>query len=72
MGNSQLLILYKIETGKDARWVEFGAHRSKGRWILDVDDEEMFATLGRNFCIDIPDMDYIVWMEEKVLELLNQ
>lgn len=70
--NRQLTRLYKAETGKDIKVWEFGGFRQKGRWVLDVPDETMLEVLGRNFTVDIPDLKYIGWLEEKLTEQLNR
>lgn len=69
--------LYKLETGNtpvDEIELEFDIWRSKGQWIIDITDEEKFSIWGNRGVIQIkkPDDDYIQWLEEKVMELINQ
>jgi hypothetical protein len=68
--------LYKEETGStcfDEIEVEFEVWRSKGQWILNIDDAEKFQLAGRFGIIRFmkPDEDYINWLEEKVLKMIK-
>jgi hypothetical protein len=73
-----LHIQYKRETGKtptphvDERDLKF--YRSKGRWILDENLSDNVAIIRSSrgefqIFADIPDEDYISWLEQKVEEL---
>lgn len=69
--------LYKLETGSiPAHEIEYEFYiwRSKGQWVIDITDEEKFRIWGNRGVIEItkPDEDYVRWLEEKVMELLNQ
>jgi hypothetical protein len=48
--------------------------RSKGQWVIDISDEERLGLFGRESQItfEMPDPDYLAWLENKVMELTNQ
>ena len=69
--------LYKLETGSvpvDEFEYEFTIFRSKGRWVVEISDEEKFNIWGNQGSIEVTkqDEDYVRWLEEKVMELLTQ
>jgi hypothetical protein len=47
--------------------------RSKGQWVIDISDEEKLQLTGRRSVIRFTrtDPDYLEWLENKVMELLN-
>ena len=68
--------MYKAETGiwpVDEIEVEFSVYRSKGQWILDMSDAEKMDLAGRRDLIKFmkPDEDYILWLENKIEELIK-
>lgn len=64
--------LYKEETGLTPESVDYEIYRSKGRWVVDVTDEEILSRIGRESYIEIPDIDYVEWLENKVMDLINK
>lgn len=67
-----LLMLYKRETGNEESCeTEISVYRSKGRWILDCSDETAMEEFGRSGIVNVPDNRYHEWLQEKVIELLN-
>lgn len=70
--------LYKQETGSIAvveEDMELNVFRSKGVWVLDIDDYEKMKLAGiRHGIIRFTrtDPDYLQWLEEKVVELTKQ
>lgn len=64
---------YKMETGSypDVN-IEYNIYRSKGKWVLDISDEDAIRLNLRVGSMDSMDVDYFNWLENKVLELLNQ
>ena len=70
--NRELLLLYNRETGKgDPYELELSVFRSKGRWILDCSDQEALEEFGRDGTVCIPDVDYVAWLQDKLIELLD-
>lgn len=68
--------LYKDETGLAAVDEEeyiLSCFRSKGLWVVDISDVERLEMFGRQHEIIITraDPDYVKWLEEKVIELIN-
>ena len=70
--------LYKKETGCSVEEdceseIEFEIWRSKGQQIINISDEQKFNLFGNYSEISIPKMgnDYITWLEEKVMEMIN-
>jgi hypothetical protein len=68
--------LYKQETGQcpvDEEELEFTVWRSKGQWVINIEDEEMLKLFHRESVIRFirPDPDYVEWLENKVMELLT-
>lgn len=63
--------LYKSETGHSfsPAW-SFYLTRERGKWVLDVSDQEKMELFGRNGVFDIPDLDYIEWLQEELLKRL--
>jgi hypothetical protein len=69
--------LYRDETGCTAVEEEeyvFTCFRSKGQWVVDISDVERIGMFGRysEIVIKRADPDYVRWLEEKVMELLNK
>ncbi len=69
--------LYKDETGSfPVKEIQFELilWRSKGQWIIDISDEEKFRQFGNDGIIQIPraDLDYLEWLENKVMELIRK
>lgn len=62
---------YSQETGDSATWKEIQVYRSRGKWILDSDDEEMLGVYGNTGFVDIPPDAYIDWLEEIVIKHLK-
>lgn len=70
-----LRLLYKSETSRtafDEEEVEFEVWRSKGQWVLNMTDAEKFDLAGRCGTIRFmkPDLDYVEWLEEKLMEVM--
>ena len=68
--------LYKEETGSFPvleEELEFEVFRSKGQWVIEMTDAEKFQFAGNRDMIRITrtDPDYLEWLENKVVELLN-
>lgn len=64
--------LYKEETGSfPVSECEFEVWRSRGQWILNISDEEKIESFGNEGYFSFPDKDYLNWLENKVMELLN-
>ncbi len=68
--------LYRDETGCTAVDEEeyiLTCFRSKGQWVVDISDVERLEMFGRFSEIRFkrPDPDYVRWLEDKVMELLN-
>lgn len=77
MNTLELRMLYKAETSNaafDEIECEFEVWRSKGQWVLNMTDAEKFDLSGRMGLIQFvkPDENYVRWLEEKVMELLNK
>jgi len=67
-----LLILYHRETGNsEPVGSEISVYRSRGRWILDCSDEEVMEEIGYTGIVEIPDLEYFIWLQNKCIELLN-
>ena len=69
--------LYKLETGEapvDRVELEFDIWRSKGQWIIGISDEEKMRLFGNQGMIKLilPDENYLIWLEEKIMELIRQ
>lgn len=70
----ELKMLYKAETSNGVNHLHCRARVGKyGNVILDgfdLDDDwrESIGKSGKNICL--PDMDYVAWLESKVMELL--
>jgi hypothetical protein len=65
---------YKEDTGQTSEMIDCYARIGKmGDVILDADglDEKFIMNVRDNCCIEIPDPDYVNWLEEKVMELLK-
>lgn len=60
---------YKKETGCEPMAYELQVLRSKRHWILDCSDETALEHFGYNGYVDVPDADYIAWLESKVEQL---
>jgi hypothetical protein len=67
----ELHMQYKAETGQAYSEWTFEMYRSKGKWILDISDELKMELYGRLSWFDVPDLDYIEWLENKLIELQN-
>lgn len=67
----QLEMLYRNETGNSLERFHINeCFRSKGVWIVPG-DSYLHTLLERNAgCVEIPDMDYIEWLENKLKEKL--
>ena len=63
---------YKLETGNEPIVGEIYATWSRGQWIFGVSDKEVLEVFGHDGSINIPDQDYIRWLEEKVEELIRK
>lgn len=69
--------LYKEETGMfpfDEEEYILTCWRSKGQWVVDISDVERLEMFGRQseIIINRPDPDYLEWLENKVVELMNK
>lgn len=76
MNKLELQMKYKAETSDiafDEEEVEFMVWRSKGQWVLEMSDAEKFELSGNRGIIRFnkPDTDYVLWLEEKLMELLK-
>ena len=71
MSSDDLHRQYKAETGQVFSEWEFGLWRSRGQWVLDISDENKMRQYGTLGWFDVPDLDYINWLERKVIELQN-
>lgn len=76
MNRTELRLRYKAETSNtacDEVECEFEVWRSKGQWVLNMSDAEKFELSGRAGMIRFikPDEDYLLWLEEKVMDLLT-
>lgn len=72
MNKVELELLYKNDTGERPVYheeTELEIWRSKGQWILNIDDQEAWE-MGGLFRFDRPDPDYVEWLENKLMELL--
>jgi hypothetical protein len=68
--------LYKEETG-EVPWEYWSLSARIGRMgdiIIDGDEdaETLKADIEKNGTFDIPDMDYVRWLEEKLSNLLKK
>ena len=61
---------YKIDTGQDETTTELNVYRSKGRWIIDLGDAAMLKLFGTHGVVEIPDQDYLIWLEEMLNDLM--
>ena len=61
---------YKLDTGQDETTTKLHVYRSKGRWIIDLGDVAMLKLFGTNGVVEIPDQDYLIWLEEMVNDLM--
>ena len=63
--------LYKSETGNSysSAW-SFYLSRESGKWVLDMSDQDKMAQFGAIGVFDVPDLDYIVWLQEELLKRL--
>jgi len=68
---TELHMMYKAETGLDHIEWEFEIYRKKGEWILEISDETKMEQFGRQGTFEVPDYDYIEYLENKVIELIN-
>lgn len=76
MNRTELHLLYKSETGtspvdEEEEVIELDVFRSRGQWILNMTDEQVME-LREGLSFTRPDTDYVVWLEEKVMELLTK
>lgn len=80
-GFNQVEYLYRQETGNEPAWSEhemnLSFYRSRDKWILNEDESENIdITWNEKYASfyslpEIPDLEYIEWLENKVLELMN-
>ena len=68
MAARKLTLLYKKETGRDICYTELSATRKRGQWILDISDENAIDTFSYTGTLEIPDLEYIDWLERKLIE----
>lgn len=68
--NWELELIYKNETGdRPEPLIINECFRSKGVWIVPG-DSYLHILLERNAgALEIPDIDYVEWLENKVIEL---
>lgn len=75
MNRIELRMVYKAETSNcavDEDGLEIDVFRSKGHWVLNMSDVEKFRLAGnyRIIRIPVPDLEYVKWLEEKLMEVL--
>ena len=69
--NWKLSLLYKNETSEQPIDFIIDCYRSKGQWVIPV-DSYLHGLLEKNIgTLEIPDIDYIEWLENKVIELIK-
>lgn len=64
---------YREETGNEPvekLTIDFPCYRSKGQWVLNMDDDQVYELTVSGF--EKFDEDYLKWLEEIVFELINQ
>ena len=63
--------LYKSETGNSysPSW-SFYLTRERGKWVLDVSDQDKMEQFGAIGVFDVPDLDYVAWLQEELLKRL--
>ena len=66
--SQKVRLLYKRDTGLDDNTGAIEVYRSKGRWILDVCDERRIELFGYTGILEVPDTEYLYWLEEQVLK----
>ena len=62
---------YKQDTGNNIQSYEIGVTRMKGKWVVDMNQHthsEIFETFGSRGTINIPDRDYVEYIEEQLTE----
>lgn len=71
MSTREIHRLYKEETGSSVGpgW-SFQIARMRGQWVLDISDEMKMEVFGRWGEFDVPDLDYVEWLERKLSELI--
>ena len=68
MNKIELHLQYKSETGLDHIEWEFEIFRSRGQWILEIPDEMKMMLFGNQGLFEVPDLDYIEWLENKIID----
>jgi hypothetical protein len=63
--------LYKSETRLNHKGFAFEVYRSKGKWILDISDETKIELYGNQGEFEIPNQDYVQWLETRLMDLLT-
>lgn len=63
--------LYKAETGNWPDGIDYEVYRSRRQWVIQASDEEILRRIGLESFIEIPDIEYVEWLENKITELLK-
>ena len=73
MNKLELRMRYKAETSETPYETNVFAHIGKyGDVIVDPDlPPRVMEDIRNNGCFDFPDLDYMEWLEEKLMELLK-
>lgn len=69
--NWELDLLYKQETSNRSTMICDGFYRIRGEWIVSTDSPLGYILDRRAGYLEIPDPQYVEWLESKVLEMIN-
>jgi hypothetical protein len=62
-------LLYKSETGKNPNGGSIEVTRMKRRWFIEFSDQDVLEIFGYTGIIEVPNTEYIAWLEEIVEQL---
>lgn len=68
---NKLHMLYKSETGQKPIKAEITFESFRDLMIIDYADVSLKKAIECKNCVEVHDEDYIIWLENKLIETLN-